>query len=244
MASFSLLYWSHFSSCSDSDDGESFEDSGAGAISGQVFLHDPFGIPTDNEGMTIRLVGHGSTATSEVNGAYVFTSAPLGTYEMIFEKDGFGTFITEVEHTRSFERGSTTVLAYYLGEKSSTFVGGSGATSMANDRLQVQLSTLPTGTATGPIYLSVFLGRDANITNQSNLGVIGPLRINTGFSNVSLEIAIAQVQDLGFTSGETVHFKIYGDSFHTNAYEGDNGTVHPNANDRTNQFVSGSFVLP
>ena len=61
---------------------------------------------------------------------------------------------------------------------------------------------------------------------------------------MSLEIAIAQVQDLGFTSGETVHFKIYGDSFQTNAYEGDNGTVHPNANDRANQFVSGSFVLP
>ena len=102
MASFSLLYWSHFLAVQILMMANRLRIRALVQFQVRFFCTTLLEFP-DNEGMTIRLVGHGSTATSEVNGAYVFTSAPLGTYEMIFEKDGFGTFITEVEHTRSFE---------------------------------------------------------------------------------------------------------------------------------------------
>jgi len=230
--------------CSDDDPGTPAEDSGVGAIQGFVFLHDQYGIPVGNEEMVISITGTSYTSTTASNGDYVFTSVPVGTYELVFEKAGFGTFKTQAEHTRSFERGSTTLLTYYLGERSSTFAGGNGTATFENGNLIIDVSTLPVGSATNPVYLSAFLGKDGNVSNEVNLGVVGPVRFIDGTSNVQMEISSSQLANLGFARGETIYFRIYGDSFQTNAYQGENGMVHPNANTTPNASVSGSILLP
>jgi len=231
-------------SCSDDDLGTPVEESGSGAIQGVVVLHDQFGIPVANEDMTISITGETYTATTAANGSYVLTSVPLGTYELVYEKEGFGTFKTEVEHSRSFERGSTTLLTYYLGEKSTTFIGGNGSAAFDNGNLVIDASTLPAGSATNPVYLSTFFSKEDNVSNQVNIGLIGPVRYISGSTNVEVEITAAELANLGFTSGETIYFRIYGDSFQTNAYQGEDGKIHPNANTTSNASVSSSIVMP
>ena len=232
------------SACSGDDDREPVEDSGVGSLEGRVLLHDAFGIPVANDDMLVSIQDESFRANTAENGTYVFNRVPVGNYELIFEKEGFGTFRAQIEHARSFERGNTRLQTYFLGQESNTVVRG-GTPTFGNNTLEIALATIPAGSATNPVYASAFFGKDETVSNEVNLGVIGPIMFNSGSANVELEISLEQLQDFGFVSGETVHFKVYGDSFHTNEYMTETGTVHPNVNNSAaNFFVSGSIIIP
>ncbi|GEM_PF-738955 len=231
------------SACSNSGTPDPVEDSGVGAIQGFVNLHDAFGVPLRNDSMLVSITGTGFTSLSAIDGDYVFTRVPLGTYELVFEKEGYGTFKRQVEHERSFERGNTTLLDLFLGQISSTQVTGGRNPEFDGNDLRIGISTLPSGSATNPVYISAFLGKEESVSNEVNIGVVGPIRYIDGTASVDMRVTAAQLAAFGFQSGETIHYKIYGDSFQTNAYDGENGKIHPNAN-TSGAFVSGSIIMP
>ena len=103
-------------------------------------------------------------------------------------------------------------------------------------------SVSPTPTATNRGYVRYFLSTDKGVSNthyKYTSSVLSVLNNNTtgGFTKEDLLTA-------GFTSGQTVYLRLYGDSVQSNAYTDPNVgiAVFPNSNPNTVAAVS--FVMP
>lgn len=229
-----------FTSCSDSEDSTPAPITKADII-GSVNLYDEGTTQIENSGMTVKLEGTGLSATTDANGDFTILGAPFGTYALIYEKLGFGTFKTfNLEHTNT---GSPTIITVTpsLGETSTTQVTALTASVNGNDVL-ISSTTNPAGNNGNTRYVRYFLSTDSNVSNANYtyyspglVSQINPYEITLSQNDLSSE---------GFSSGQTVYVKVYGDSFFNNEYEDSNlgRKVFPNLNMTSANSVS--FVVP
>lgn len=212
-------------------------------IIGSVNLYDEGVNQIDNSDMTVKIEGSSpliSTST-DVNGNYTLADVPFGTYTLVYTKTGFGTFKKfGIEHRNT---GSSTVITESpsLGEVSSTQVTDLQANTSGED-IVLAITTDPAGNNGNRRYVRYFLGSDSNVSNENyayhSPGLISQINpFETTLTRIDLIGA-------GFSSGETVYVKAYGDSFWSNEYDDPDldRKVFPNLNATSANAVS--FVVP
>ncbi len=210
-------------------------------IIGSVNLYDEGTTPIANDGMLVKVEGTNITTTTGTNGSFTLADVPFGNYTLIFEKSGFGTFKRfDIQHTNT--GASTRIInSPSLGQLSSTQITKLEA-SADESSVVLSISTNPAGNSSNRRYIRYFLSTDSELSNE-NYSYYSPgliVQINPH------EITLSQddLTNAGFSSGETVFVKAYGDSFWSNEYDDpDLGRkVFPNLNMTSANSVS--FVMP
>ena len=113
-------------------------------ITGSVNLYDEGTIQVDNSNMTVKVEGASPaiSATTDVNGNFTLSAVPFGTYTILYEKSGFGTFKKfDIEH----ENNATVILnTPSIGEVSTTEITNLEANISGNDII-ISVTTNPSG---------------------------------------------------------------------------------------------------
>lgn len=212
-------------------------------IIGDVNLYDEGVKVVNDDGMTVKIEGltPSISATTDDTGEYTLTDVPFGTYTLTFEKIGYGTFkIMELEHSNT---GSSTIIKHSpsLGKSSTTKIVGLSV-NKSDDKIVLSTTTSSGGSNGNDIYIRYFLSNSHDV-NNSNYKYFSPgltARINPLKSTITKDELIER----GFSSGETVYVKVYGDSFWSNKYEDTKlgKIVFPNLNTSSTNAVS--FIVP
>lgn len=237
---FGLILLIGFTSCSKEEDPTPEPITKANII-GSVNLYNEGVTEIDNSNMIVKVEGTGISASTDADGDFTLSDVAFGTYSLIYEKSGYGTFKKfDIEHTNT---GSSTIIMENpsLGESSTTKVTDLTVSVNGNDVL-VSITTDPAGSNSNTRYIRYFLSTDSNVSNENytfySPGLISQINPN--------EITLSQsdLTNAGFSSGQTVHVKAYGDSFWSNEYDDpDLGRkVFPNLNMTSVNSVS--FIVP
>jgi hypothetical protein len=197
-------------------------------ITGFVNLYDEGISLLDNSGMKVSVQGSSPliSATTDAKGKFVLSDVPFGTHTLVYEKAGYGTYKKPgVVHSTD---GSPTFIANTpsLGKVSSTTVTNL-TTSQDGSTILVAVTTNPAGSLGNTRYIRYFLSPSSTVSKDN-------------YSYVSSGYLITW----GFTSGQTVYVKVYGDAFWSNEYqETTTGSkIFPNLNSTSANSVS--FKVP
>lgn len=232
-----------FFGCS-SDGNDDLIPANSGSISGSVNLYDEGTTPTDKSGMKVTATSSTTSfsATTNADGAFSIPDVPYGTYTLLYEKSGYGTYKRfNIQHSDTGTGNTPISDTPSLGTHSTTQIPNLEARISGADVI-LSITTNPAGSNANSRYIRYFLHTKSEVSAENysffSSGIVS--RINP------LEITLT-VQDLtnaGFSSGQTVYARAYGDSFWSNAYEDlEIGRFQfPNLNATSSNFVS--FVVP
>ncbi|MDM9630472.1 carboxypeptidase-like regulatory domain-containing protein [Robiginitalea aurantiaca] len=229
-----------FNSCGgDSDEEISTPDPTSADIRGSVNLYDEGTTEIDNSDMTIRLEGSSKTAMTDDNGDFILSDVPFGTYTVIYEKSGYGTF-------KSFgighRNGNTTISnTPSLGQTSSTTITNLAA-SEESGTITIATTLDPEANNSNTRYIRYFFSTESNVSNENYEAVLDTFGAQINPYNLTL--TTASLEALGFQGGQTVYVICYGESFWSNQYDDPDldFTVFPNLNSNTSGAIS--FVVP
>ena len=237
---FSLMVLLGISSCSKDEDPTPDPITKAN-ITGSVNLYDEGTTQIDNSNMTVKVEGTtpSISATTDANGDFILADVPFGTYTILYEKSGFGTFKKfDIEH----ENNATAILnTPSIGEISTTQITNLQANVSGNDII-ISVTTNPAGSNGNTRYVRYFLSTDSNVSNE-NYTYFSPGLVSQ-INPKEITLSNNDLTSAGFSTGETVFVKVYGDSFWSNEYDDlDLGrNVFPNLNMTSNNSVS--FIVP
>lgn len=239
---FGLLLILGFTSCSDSEDSTlPLNPITSANIIGSVNLYDEGTLQIESSGMTVKLEGTSFSVTTDNQGDFTLTNVPFGTYTITYEKAGFGTFKKfNLAHTNT---GSSTIISENpsIGQMSSTEITNLLVTSNPGNII-ISATTNPAGNLANTRYVRYFLSENANVSNEDNSFYSQALISNINPYDINL--SQDELISAGFTTGQTVYIKVYGDSFWSNEYDDPNlqRKVFPNLN--ITSVSSVSFVVP
>lgn len=231
------------SSCNKKDECE-YPNLTEAEISGKVILFDDFENELDKSGMVVAILYTIPllTDTTDANGNYSFSNISFGNYSLSYAKEGFGTFISTVAHFNDCKL-VTEVPDFYLGKKCTTNITGLSAENAAA-HVEIDISFNPEPSVEEPRYFRVFMKNENDVSSFQYDVESGLLFTTT--ESISLSLSIGDLHSLGFTSGETIYVKVYGDSFYSNEYYDADPinphTVFPNLNIVTVPDVD--FIVP
>ena len=231
-------------SCSSSDDSSDNNPPAqtTADIIGSVNLYDEGTNLVNGGGMTVRLIdpSAGSTVTDN-SGNFTLSDIPAGTYTLSFEKTGYGTF--QIPNLQHASNGGNTIITESpsLGQSSSTMITGLFA-KVVDDVVRITIATDPAGNNGNPRYIRYFLSTQADVS-ASNYQYNSP-GFTVQINPANLQFSASDLQGFGFSSGDTVYMKVYGDSFWSNTYTDPDTSlsVYPNLNDTSPAAVS--FMVP
>lgn len=212
-----------------------------GNITGAVNLYTEGTTQIENSNMLVKVEGITPTtsATTNADGNFTIPDVPFGTHIITYEKPGFGSFKKfEVEH----ENNTTAITnTPSLGQISSTQVVDIQA-NVVDNHVVVSITTEPAGSLGNTRYIRYFLSTNSDVNNENYLYFSPGLVSQINPKEISL--SKNDLLDAGFSSGDTVFIKVYGDSFWSNTYHDPNleKSVFPNLNMTTIDPVS--FIVP
>jgi hypothetical protein len=224
----------------DNDDNADTSTPTQGDIIGSVNLYDEGTTQVESHDMTVSIFGTNISAITDVDGRFNLKDVPFGTYDLSYEKSGYGTF---KKFNINHESAPTTVITNTpsLGQSSTTAITDLQV-SLANDMVTFSITTNPSGNSSNRRYIRYFLSADSSVSNNNynyySEGLV--VQINPYEATLSSTDLI----NAGFTSGQTVYVKAYGESFWSNQYEDTTlqRVVFPNLNPLAADAVS--FVVP
>lgn len=195
--------------------------------------------------VTITNLANVST-TTDATGRYSFENVAFDLYDLEFSKTGYGTFkLYGVTHAYNASTNYTQLPLVGFGKLSTTTVTSltvSGNTIGGEPGVTFDYGLSPAPSTASRAFVRYFLGTTAGVSSTSYSAFTGLLN----FSNLSNITGFSKSQLLGygFTSGQTVYVRMYGDSFRSNEYTDPNTgkTIFPNINTTTAPAVS--FVVP
>jgi|694.fasta_scaffold01561_40 hypothetical protein len=212
-------------------------------ITGFVNLYDENTTLLNNSGMQVSVQGSSPSisAITDANGKFILSNVPFGTYTLVYEKTGYGIYKKPgVVHSTD---GSPTFITNTasLGKTSTTTVTNLTA-SQSGSNILIAATTNPAGSLGNTRYIRYFLSPSATVSKDNYSYV------SSGFVSqinpYQATLTSANLIAWGFTSGQTVFVKVYGDAFWSNEYQ-DPTTgqkVFPNLNDTSANSVS--FIVP
>ena len=212
-----------------------------GSMSGMVKLYDESQTPLPKDGMIVSIYGSNPliSDTTDATGKYHFNNVKYGTYSLIFTKPNYGIFILnnishQTEHTQISIIPS-------LGQRSTTKV----LSNTAKDSLGsvfISVSTAPAATPDTAKYIRIFFNTNDMVSYEDFKSYTSVLISNS--NPIEYRLNPHKLEDMGFTSGETVWFKSYGDSYYSNFHiEPLKGKhIFPNLN--LNSAAASSFIVP
>lgn len=239
--SWSFILILFITSCSNNDDGPAAATKAN--ISGSVNLYNESTNQVDNSNMTVSVLGTTPliSAVTDAEGRFVLSNVPFGTYTLEYTKSGYGTYkkFGVVHGTNGQATALTTIPS--LGQVSTTSITGLTASASAN-QVVLSMSTNPSGSAANRRYVRYFLSTSQSVgaTNYSYYSPVFTSQINP----FEKTILATELISAGFTSGQQVYVRAYGDSFWDNAYDSTefNRRIFPNLNPTT--VPATSFIVP
>lgn len=208
-------------------------------ISGSVNLYDDGVTEIDNSNMTVSVEGTSISATTNASGQFTLSNVPFGTITLLFEKNGYGTFKRfNIDHSS----GDTFIPdSPSLGQISTTSITNLTATENGTD-ITLSTTTDPSGNIGNTRYIRFFFSTQPDVSNTNFDAVLETLPAEINPRNLNL--TNASLVALGFSSGQTVYARCYGESFWSNQYDyPDSGTtIFPNLNPNSAAVVS--FIVP
>jgi hypothetical protein len=228
-----------FNSCGGSEDEITPPTPTSADIKGSVTLYDEGVTEIDNSNLTVTVEGTSKSSTTDAAGDFVLSNVAFGTYTLVYEKAGYGTFKKyDVEH-----RNGNTIITQTtsLGEVSTTQVTALEATVDGND-VVLSITTDPPGSIGNKRYIRYFLSTDSDVSSTNNSYYSGVILSEN--NPLNLRLTASTLSDAGFSSGQTVYVKVYGDSFWSNEYDDPDldRRIFPNINMTAADAVS--FVIP
>ena len=226
-------------SCLDSDDQYELTERD---VYGAVSLFDEFGNPTDNFSMKVSVDGTipPVSGVTDHYGTYLLKDVPFGTYDLIFEKSGFGTYVMKaVEHINT---GSPTKITRIplLSEESSTKIRILTIETSV-DTIFVTVVTDPPATMVKNRYIRLFYSSQSNVGNLKYEHYSDLITVDK--TSFTLKFEKTYFTDMGYDPGQSVFVRAYGDSYYSNEYVNDSlRMIFPNLNENTPGAVS--FEVP
>ena len=211
----------------------------SGDIIGEVNLYDEGTTEIDNSGMTVRVEGTPASTTTDASGSFTIPDVDFGSYTLVYEKTGYGTFKSfDLDHS-----GGNTVITEIpsLGQVSTTSITDLTANSDGTT-VTVGATTEPAASSGNTRYVRFFFSTTSDVSDENYEAVLETLEAQSNPYNLNL--TTASLTALGFSSGETVYVRAYGESFQSNQYDDpDLGrTVFPNVNSTSS--AAASFEVP
>ncbi|WP_396158380.1 carboxypeptidase regulatory-like domain-containing protein [Flavobacterium sp.] len=212
-------------------------------ISGSVNLYNESTNLVDLSNMTVSVLGTMPliSAVTDAEGKFVLSNVPFGTYTLEYTKNGYGTYKKfGVVHGTNGQATALTATPS-LGQVSTTNITGITASTSAN-QVVLSMSTNPGGSAANRRYIRYFLSTSQSVsaTNYSYYSPVFTSQINP----FEKTILATELVSAGFTSGQQVYVRAYGDSFWDNAYDSPefNRRIFPNLN--ANTVPAAAFIVP
>jgi hypothetical protein len=210
-------------------------------ITGSVNLYDEGTTLLDESNMLVKVVGTNPliTALTNSNGQFVLEDVPFGTYTIEYEKAQYGVF-KKFNFSHQGNANAITEIPS-LGKTSSTEITDL-LINIVNGQVVFSITTSPAGNNSNRRYVRYFLSTSATVSN-SNYMYHSPTFISQ-INPYQSTLTQTELINAGFTSGQTVYVKAYGDSYWSNEYfdVSLNKKVFPNLN--TNSANAVSFVVP
>jgi hypothetical protein len=239
--SWSFILILFITSCSSNDDSPAAAT--RANISGSVNLYNESTNQVDNSNMTVSVLGTMPliSAVTDAEGKFVLSNVPFGTYTFEYTKNGYGTYKKfGVVHGTNGQATALTATPS-LGQVSTTSITGITASASAN-QVVLSISTNPGGSAANRRYIRYFLSTSQSVsaTNYSYYSPVFTSQINP----FEKTILATELISAGFTSGQQVYVRAYGDSFWDNAYDSSefNRRIFPNLN--ANTVPAATFIVP
>jgi hypothetical protein len=239
--SWSFILILFITSCSSNDDSPAVAT--RANISGSVNLYNESTNQVDNSNMTVSVLGTMPliSAVTDAEGKFVLSNVPFGTYTLEYTKNGYGTYKKfGVVHGTNGQATALTATPS-LGQVSTTNITGITASTSAN-QVVLSMSTNPGGSAANRRYIRYFLSTSQSVsaTNYSYYSPVFTSQINP----FEKTILATELISAGFTSGQQVYVRAYGDSFWDNAYDSSefNRRIFPNLN--ANTVPAATFIVP
>jgi len=197
----------------------------------------------DASGITVTITNlPNTTTTTDANGRFSFDMLPYDTYDLLLSKTGYGSKkIIGLSHASA----TTSIPVIGFGKTSTTTVTAfsvSGNTFNGEQGVSFNYAFSPAPTTNNRSFVRYFFSNSASVSN-SNYTAYSSLRSYS--SNISFAgFTNGELAALGFTSGQTIFVKAYGDSFQSNDYTEPNTglRIFPNLNSISPAAVS--FVMP
>ncbi|MEE4258248.1 MAG: carboxypeptidase-like regulatory domain-containing protein [Bacteroidales bacterium] len=213
------------------------------SISGKVTLYDEGKTSIDSSDMTVTIEGTSPllTAQTDADGNFVIENVPFGTYNLLFEKTGYGAY--RYFNATLTETGGPLNLSetFNLGQQSDLTITDF-IVHISHGSIDYTGTVDPEGTADAPKYIRIFYSTDSTVSSSNYTYYSEAYEITA--NTFELPITKEELIDGGFASGTTVYMKVHGDAYWNNSYEdptsGD--MVFPNLSADSPETVS--FVIP
>jgi hypothetical protein len=210
-------------------------------ITGSVNLYDEGTTLLDESNMLVKVVGTNPliTALTNSNGQFVLEDVPFGTYTIEYEKEQYGVF-KKFNFSHQGNANAITEIPS-LGKTSSTEITDL-LVNIVNGQVVFSITTSPAGNNSNRRYVRYFLSTSATVGN-SNYMYHSPTFISQ-INPYQSTLTQTELINAGFTSGQTVYVKAYGESYWSNEYldVNLNKKVFPNLNTVSANAVS--FIVP
>ena len=209
-------------------------------VIGSVTLYDD-GVnllPPDGMTVTVENTDPKLTAVTGTNGSFIIENVPLGSINLSYQKQDYGTFkVFNIPHQTS---GTGTILTIdpTLGKQSTTAINVV-TSEVVGSNVRLTVETDPPANSSNFRFIRIFLSNASNVSSENYSAVLETRQI--GSTQVTL--SSSELSDLGFISGQTVFIAIYGESFYSNDYEDPSvgRRIFPNLNVTS---TSTSFTMP
>lgn len=244
-----LLFGFTLVACSKSDSSPTVPT--AGNLSGTIQTWDDKTISTtDQAGVTITITNLANrTTTTDAQGRYTFTNLPYDQYDIEIAKTGYGTMkvfgITHAYDPAAASVGNTQIPNISFGKKSTTSVTAlsvSGNSFLGEPGVSFSYTVTPAPTTASRAFVRYLLSTSADVSPTKYVAASSVVNFSNGSAITGF--SVSQLVGMGFTSGQTIYAKMYGESFITNEYFQPNlgYKIFPNLNLTSPPAVS--FVVP
>ena len=203
----------------------------------------------DMAGVTVTITNLANkSTTTDAQGRYTFTNLPYDQYDLEISKTGYGTHkVFGVTHSYdpASSLGTTQIPNISFGKKSTTTVTAlavNGNVVLGEPGVSFSYTVNPTPTPASRAFVRYFLSTAADVSPTKYLAASAVVNFSNGSGITGF--STSQLVGMGFTSGQTVYVKMFGESFITNEYFQPNlgYKIFPNLNLTSQPAVS--FVVP
>lgn len=235
------------SACS-KDESDDNPQTTTGGISGKVSLEDEFGNPlSSSSGMKITSSSSNYDET-DADGNFLISGLNEGSYTLVYEKAGFGTFrkfnipvqpnggdgITELTGTDILAMSSTTVVSNLA-----------VALNTSDSTLTISCDIGPSPSVSNPRSFRLFFGNNAAVTSADYV-FTPPVSWSATTSSGSVTgFQRSLLYNAGFVKGATAYMVAYGESARSNSYTDPSSgkKIYPNLNTGSPSNVV-QFIVP
>ncbi len=221
-----------------------------GKLSGSVVAwNDKNTLIPDKSGITVTLEYPITRSTvTDANGNYSFENLDFDKYDLSFSKAGYGTYkIYSYNHSFNVNTAQTdnVIPPIAFAQISSNAINTLVLTKTNYNGLPgftFTVNVSPTPTTLNRSYIRYFLST-SNAVSSTNYLAYTPA-ISTSSATATDGFSYDELQGMGFTKGQTVYMKGYGESVRGNDYDDPNlrRRIFPNLNPTSPAPIS--FVMP